>query len=594
MVDRATKLKWRRKFRRGQKHVETATVQAEQGLEDYFFKRFNRLHSVKRFIFGWVTLLVVLSIGVVIQTQALSPYYQTLQPTAGGILTEGVLGTFTTANPLYAVGPVDASVSRLVFAALLKQNGQNQLINDMAFEVQSDERNVQHTVVLREDIYWHDGKKVTADDVVFTYKLIQNPDAKSPLRANWVNVGIEKIDDRSVRFTLPHPLASFPHLLTNGVLPQHILGSVPPSQLRTADFNTTSPIGSGPFKWDSIQISGQTPETREEQIGLSAFEGYHDGKPDLSRVIIKAIHTPERLRSQFNDRQVDTMVGLEKITDEIRAANTISEYEIPVNGQVMIFLKTSNDVLKDKVVRQAITKATNRDEILRGLGYAAISANGPLLKSHLGYQADLKQLAYNLTEANALLDQNGWVKNEKGIRQKDGLPLVFQLYSRNNSEYAFITQTLQRQWREAGIEIEVVLQEDTDLQSTLALHSYDALLYGITVGPDPDVYAYWHSSQADVRASNRLNFSEFKSKTADIALESGRTRADAGLRAAKYRPFIQAWQDESPAIALYQPRFLYVSRGKIYGLNVKVVNSAPDRYANVQHWRVRTERVTIE
>lgn len=594
MVDRATKLRWRRKFRRSQKQVETATVQAEQGLENYFFKRFNRLGSVKRFVFGWITLLVVLSIGVVMQTQALSPYYQTIQPAQGGILTEGVLGNFTTANPLYAVGPVDTSVSRLVFASLLKQNGQNQLINDMAFEVKSDERNIQHTVTLRDDIYWHDGKKVVADDVVFTYQVIQNPDAKSPLRANWVNVKIEKIDDKAVRFTLPHPLASFPHLLTNGILPQHVLGDIPPSQLRTSDFNTTSPTGSGPFKWDSIQISGQTPETREEQIGLSAFEKYHDGKPDLTRMIIKAVPTPERLQDQFNDRQVDTMVGLEKVPDNIQANGGVSEYEIPINGQVMIFLKTSNDVLKDKAVRQAIAKATNRDEILRGLGYAVIAANGPLLKSHLGYQEDLKQLAYNPTEANALLDQNGWAKNDKGVRQKDGLPLVFQLYSRNNSEYAFITQTLQRQWREVGVDIEVILQDDTDLQSTLALHSYDALLYGITVGPDPDVYAYWHSSQADVRASNRLNFSEFKSKTADIALESGRTRADAGLRAAKYRPFIQAWQDEAPAIALYQPRFLYISRGKIYGLNAKVVNTATDRYSNVQHWRVRTERVNIE
>ena len=103
-----------------------------------------------------------------------------------------------------------------------------------------------------------------------------------------------------------------------------------------------------------------------------------------------------------------------------------------------------------------------------------------------------------------------------------------------------------------------------------------------------------HSSQADIRSSNRLNFSEFKSKTADIALESGRTRPDPAIRAPKYRPLMQAWRDEAPAIALYQPRFLYITRGKVYGFNPRVVNTSTDRFSNVQNWRIRTERVIIE
>ncbi len=80
--------------------------------------------------------------------------------------------------------------------------------------------------------------------------------------------------------------------------------------------------------------------------------------------------------------------------------------------------------------------------------------------------------------------------------------------------------------------------------------SYDALLYGISIGVDPDVFVYWHTSQNDPR-SNRLNFSEYSSKAADEGLESGRTRTDAGLRTIKYRPFLQAWQRDLPALGLY-------------------------------------------
>lgn len=593
MVDRATKLRWRRRLRRSQHTVENVSVQAEKGLEQYFFKRFGRLGDVRRFVTGWVLLVILLGTGVVMQTQALSPYYQTTQPVSGGIYTEGILGAFTTANPLYATTSVDSSVSRLLFASLLKPNGQNQLVNDLAKEVKSDERNIQHTVTLRDDINWHDGRPVTVEDVIFTYQLIQNPDAKSPLRANWVSVKIEKIDERTVKFTLPHSLASFPRLLINGILPRHLLDTIQPSQLRTISFNTSSPVGSGPFKWDSIQISGQTPETREEQIGLSAFDDYHDGKPQLDRFIIKAIHKPEALEEQFKARQVDAIVGEDKRPDSLDVTE-VSEYELPINGQVMIFLKSTSEALKDKVVRQAITKGTNRDEIIRSLGYAVIASDGPLLKSHLGYDKTVVQLPYNVQEANALLDQNGWARGADGTRKKGDVPLVVQFYSRDSGEYAQISQIIQRQWKEIGVKAEVILQSDTDLQSTLALHSYDALLYGITVGADPDVYAYWHSSQADIRASNRLNFAELKSKTADSALEAGRARSDPAVRAAKYKPFSQAWVDEAPAIALYQPRFLYITRGKLYGFNSRVVNTSTDRYANVQNWQVRTEQVTIE
>lgn len=594
MVDRSTKLRWRRRFRRKQHQVENISVNAEKGIEQYFFARLPHLGNVRRFVLGWILLVVMLAGGVVMQVRALSPYYQTIQPTKGGIYTEGILGRFTTANPLYSTGTVDSAVARLVFSGLMKYNSQNQLVGDLAKDVKADERGIAYTVTLKDDVYWHDGEPVTSDDVIFTYQLIQNPDAKSPLQGNWQSVKLEKVDDKTVKFILPHSLASFKHLMTNGIVPKHKLEHVPPNQLRTVEFNISAPVGSGPFKWDSIQISGQTPETREEQIGLSANTHYYDGQPNLDRFIIKAIHNQKSLEDQFNGQEVDAMVGLDKRPDSVGNGTSINEYEIPLNAEVMVFFKSSNEILKDKVVRQALAKATNRTEILGGLGYPVVPVKGPLLSSHIGFSPDILQQAYNMQEANNLLDQNGWVKGANGIRSKDGQPLQFQVYSQNNSEYAYITQILQRQWRELGVDAKVALEEDTELQSTIALHNYDALLYGITVGSDPDVYAYWHSSQADVRASSRLNFSELKSPAVDSALEGGRTRTDEALRVTKYQPFLKAWQDETPAVALYQPRFLYISRGKVYGLDATVLNTATDRFANVQNWRVRTERVTIQ
>jgi peptide/nickel transport system substrate-binding protein len=161
--------------------------------------------------------------------------------------------------------------------------------------------------------------------------------------------------------------------------------------------------------------------------------------------------------------------------------------------------------------------------------------------------------------------------------------------SQSLSEYASITQKIQQQWGAVGVEIEAILQPEEDIQSNaLARHDYDVLLYGISIGFDPDVFAYWHSSQADPNSSS-LNLSEFKNAVADEALEAGRTRVDETLRKVKYEPFLRQWQAEVPAVALYQPRFVMVTRGTFVGFESKFMSSATDRYWSIANWKIRND-----
>lgn len=590
MVDRTTKLRWRRRFRRSQKHVETFGANAEEDLEQYFFRRLNRLGGVRRFAVGWVLLILLLITGVVVQTRALSKHYLTLQPAPGGVFTEGITGSFTNANPLYASGSVDSAVSELVFSGLMKYDANNKLVGDLAQKITTDGRASTFTVVLRPGLKWQDGHALTAEDVVFTYKTIQNPDAKSPLFSNWQNVKIEAKDPQTVVFTLPHGLVSFPNSLTNGIVPKHLLSNIPASQLRSIAFNTASPVGSGPFKWETVEVQGDTPDTREERVGLVPNPTYHLGVPKLARFTIRAFHDQGQMLESFRKQELSAMAGLESMPDDLSKNPDIVEYNIPLTGEVMVFLKNTDPILQNQKVREALTRATNQQEILAGLGYPVIPANSPFLKSHIGYNKNISQLEYNVNDAKRLLDEAGWKVGPDGMRYKDGKPLTFRLYSQSNSQYAYVTQVLQRQWRAIGVDAQVMLQPESDLESTIAFHNYDALLYGVSLGPDPDVFAYWHSSQADPRSANRLNLSEYKSNVADQSLEGGRARVDANLRTIKYKSFLEAWRNDAPAIALYQPRFLYVSQDTIYNFHPKVFNAPTDRYSNVQNWMTREER----
>jgi len=593
MVDRATKLRWRRRFRRSRKQVENIGEQAEQQFEEHLVGRLGRLWSVRRFLLAWGLLITLLITTLVIQTRGLGIYYQTQQPVPGGTFTEGILGTFTTVNPLYATGSVDSSVSRLVFSGLFKYNDQNALVGDLAQSWAVNERGNVYTVVLKPNLHWQDGHDLTAADVVFTYQTIQNPDAESPLFNSWNGVKVAAVDSRTVTFTLPQALSSFPYSMVNGLVPSHILKSTPVSQLRSISFDTTNPIGAGPFKWKTIEVTGTDTENREERVALSPNKYYAGGTPKLDGFIVRAFHSQEALIKSFNRQELDGVVGFNKLPEQIPDKGTIRQYSFPLTSQTMVFMKTTDGPLSDVRVRKALVTATNVPQIISGLGYPAQLVDEPFLRSQPGYDRTLAQARFNPSAANQLLDEAGWVKGNGGMRTKDGKPLTFRLVTENTPEYTYVTNKLKDDWKAVGVNVEVSLQPASDLQTALAFHTYDALLYGISIGVDPDVLAYWHSSQADIRSANRLNFSEYKSTIANSALEAGRTRADTGLRTIKYRPFLQAWRDDAPAIGLYQPRFLYIARQTIAGLNEHTINTPVDRFSNVENWMIREKAQDI-
>jgi peptide/nickel transport system substrate-binding protein len=586
MIDRMTKLRWRRRYRRSRQSVEDIGQQAERHLERHFFRRLNRLWEVRRFIAAWIVLLLLLIGGVVVQTRALSTYYQQLRPAPGGIYTEGILGGFTNANPLYATSAADAAAARLVFSSLFTYNAKNHLVGDIAEKYDRDPHETTYTVHLKRGINWQDGMPLTSADVVFTYQVIQNPDAQSPLRRSWQGITVRAKGDYTVIFSLSNPLSSFPFSLTNGIVPKHLLAGRPMAQLRSVPFNSVRPVGSGPFQWKTIEVVGTTPETREERIALEPFKGYYQGAPKLGGFIIRAFHDEKRLVDSFNHQELNGVAGLNDLPDSLKKDAAVHDYSVPLTGGTFVFFKTTQGVLKDTAVRQALVLAANTGEVLDGVGYPVVAVREPLLSGQIGYDKKLRQPTQDVAAASKILDEAGWKRGRNGLRTKGGQTLGFHLYSQNSSEYTYITQVLQRQWRAIGVDVQVFLQASTDMQAVLTAHDYDALLYGIAIGPDPDVFAYWHSSQADPRGS-RLNFSEYRSSTADRSLEAGRTRSNAKVRAIKYKPFLEAWRNDTPALALYQPRFLYLTRGELFNFNPTVMNTDIDRFANVDNWMIK-------
>jgi peptide/nickel transport system substrate-binding protein len=586
------RLRFRRGIRKQRKQVEQLSQTAEAQLERNFFRRLSKFGSVGRFVTGWVLLCILLIGCLVAQIQALGAYYQSTQPVAGGIFREGIVGTFTNANPVYATSDVNVAVSRLIFDGLFKYNDQNQLVGDLASSWSVDAADTTYTVHLKPHLSWQDGQPLTASDVAFTYHTIQDPDALSPLASSWAGIKVVAVNPTTLTFQLPNPLSSFIDSMTNGIIPEHLLGSVPVGEMRSVSFNTTDPVGSGPFTWDTLTVSGNDPSVAEEQIQLIPFKNYNAGAPKLGQFVVNAYASVDKMEQDYAHQDLTAMTGYDRLPASDTQISTNHLYNMTLTAANYVFFRTTSPILSDATVRQALVQGAPTAAALATLPYVARPVQEPLLNGQLGYNAVYRQVSNQPTTADTTLTNAGWILGSNGVRTKDGKPLAFTLTVQDDVNDVAVANTLVSGWKKIGIAVTLAKLSVDDFQTVVTAHQYDAVLSSVPIGVDPDVYIYWDSSQADIRSTSRPNLSEYNSPIADSALEAGRTRLDPSLRVIKYRPFLQAWQQDNPALGLYQPQLQYVSHDPIYGLNDHTINVDADRYDNVNNWMIRTAQVT--
>ncbi|MBX4188574.1 peptide ABC transporter substrate-binding protein [Candidatus Saccharibacteria bacterium] len=596
-IDDKTKRRFARRLRRQRTSAVAFGQHADQKIESLLIRRFDRLVSVRRFVFLWITLFLVMMLAGVYQIRSLSAYYQDLNPVPGGLYTEGIIGNFTNANPLFASGAADTAVSRLVFSGLFKYDSNNHLVGDLAKDYTLNDSQNRYTVHLKKGVVWQDGKPLTADDVVFTYKTIQNIEAQSPLYSSWQGITVSKLNDYTINFDLPNALSDFPYSMVNGIVPAHLLNSVPPEQLRSSQFNS-APIGSGPFQWKFIEVTGTSTDStstvsREQRISLLAFDKYAGGKPKLDGFNIITFHDEKRMIDAFKGKQIAAMSGLENFPGALSGDKNAQVYITPLTSAVMVFFNNSRPILNEPAVRKALILGTDRSKLSELFDEPVQTADSPLLKSQLGYDPKLVEPAYDPAAAAKTLEDAGWKAGADGSRSKAGKALVFVLSAQDSPNYSKTAQFLQREWQKIGVKLQVQYYGQDDIQtSVVGNHDYDALLYAINIGVDPDVYAYWDSTQASLTSQGHLNLSEYKSAAADQAVEAGRTRADPAVRAVKYKNFLTQWTKDLPAMPLYQPNYLYITRGQVFNYESKSLNTGTDRFYNANNWMIRQKRQT--
>ena len=586
--------KWRRlpkmsfsskELARRMKKAEGATVKHARR---FVFKRWDNFREARRRIAIWV-----LAIGVIIGATGLQFFwyqngYRTTANAEGGTYAEAVMGPVDTLNPIFAKSSAEEAAGELLFSRLIAYDKTGHLNYDLADNMSVSQDGKTYTISIRADARWSDGLYVRARDVVFTVGLLKNPATRSSL-TGWGNVNVKAIDERTVAFELPAVYAAFPHALRFlPILPEHSLRDIEPAQLRENTFSS-HPVGSGPFALRLLQDIDAT--NGRKIIHLARNEQYYRGAPKLDRIQLHIYKDADAIKRALATSEVNAASDLSVLGAKSINTQRYTVKSTPINSGVYALLNTTSPSLQDKKVRQALQVGTNTTAIRTSISDKLPALHLPFIDGQV--TGDIPAApGYNPQESARLLDEAGW-KLDGSLRKKDGQPLTLAVVTTKNPDFEKALEVLSAQWRELGVTVTTSIVDPTDAtqnvaQEILQPRRFDVLLYQLTIGGDPDVYAYWHSTQAN----NGLNFSNYNNSIVDDALLSARTRVEPQLRNAKYVTFAKQWMSDVPAIGLYQATSQYAHTASVHGLQPgTLLISSADRYTGVLDWSVGSRAV---
>jgi len=505
-------------------------------------------------------------------------HYTQTAPNYGGSFVEGIVGEPRYINPLLSrTNDADRDIVSLIYSGLMKYNEEGKIVPDLikSYEVSSDGLN--YTIYLKENARWHDGAKVTADDVIFTILTAQNSDYGSPERINWSGVDMEKIGEYAFIFKLKNKYAQFLNNLTVHILPKHLWQDIKPINFAFSELNL-KPIGSGPYRFSKFKKSGNG---RVVSYELEANRTYHEGRPYIESIEFKFFDLEDELIDNYNRNDLDSIGAVSsKNLKKIKFKQRLNIHQLNIPRYFAIFFnQNQSKVLSDKNIRLALSHATNKEELAQKvLENNGSTVDAPLSKTLFEISDDLKKYEYDLEKARSYLP----TAVASGSEQ-----IKLKLSTSSWPELTEVASLLKEQWAKIGVELTIEIMQTPELQQIIKERNYEMLLFGEVLSPDPDPFSLWHSTQ---KRDPGLNLALYDNKDADKLLEDGRLTLNPNERLKKYVEFQKLLVGDIPAIFLYNPFYLYPQAKHIKGSEMSVIGTPSDRFSNVAKWFIETKR----
>jgi peptide/nickel transport system substrate-binding protein len=515
-------------------------------------------------------------------------------PTVGGTYVEGIAGSPHYMNPLLSTyNEADQDLCRLIFSGLTRFNSRGEVEPELArgWDISADGRI--YTFRLRTDVLWHDGTPFTADDVVFTVRLMQDPDfpGAPDIGELWRTVEVEKVDNYTVQFTLSETFAPFLDFTTVGILPAHLLEGTRAADLPGSDFNL-SPIGTGPFTVEEVEIvNGQIAS-----VLLRRAPQYYGSGPMLEHLRLRSYPTYQSILRAYEAGEVDgiSQVTLEDLPQAFELED-LNLYTAQTSQYALVYLNLARpDALpffQDVEVRQALLYGLDREGLIdRLLDGHGMVAHSPIVANTWAYDEEIRRYDYDPDQARALLSQRWPLQSGSPVRSRNGRPIAFTLLTSTDPAQSALAEEIARQWSELNLQVTVATTSPVSLRDALEQRNFEAALVRLALPGDPDPYPLWHQTQ--ITAGQ--NYAGYDHRQMSEILETARAMiVDRQQRKELYRQFQELFAAEVPAILLYHPTYTYGVNQKVQGVQIAPMMAPSDRFALVNRWYVAWRRIII-
>jgi peptide/nickel transport system substrate-binding protein len=498
------------------------------------------------------------------------------QPNA---ITVGSLADAKRLLPLLASDSTSGGISGLVFNGLVKYDRNIRLVGDLAesWDMREDCREV--TFHLRRGVKWHDGEELTADDVLFTYHTVIDPNVPTPYGAIYGPVeSVQALDRYTVKVSYAEPFAPAIESWSMGILPKHLLEG---TDVASEEFNR-KPVGTGPYVFKEW-VTGQ-------KIVLEAFDRYFEGRPGIDTYVMRVIPDPATMFLELKFGGIDYM-GLTYPQYKLQADTELfrkyfQKFRYPSFGFTYMGYNLLDPRFADKGVRRALGHAINKEDIIKGvlLGYGR-PCTGPFPPESWAYNPNVDDPTYDPDKARALFREAGWVPGEDGMLVKDGEPFAFTLITNQGNEARLkAAQIIKENLKAVGVEMQIkALEWQAMLHQFIDKKKFEAIIIGWSLSRDPDLYDIWHSSKT---REGEFNFISYKNEEVDRLLVEGRTTCDYERRKVIYQRIHAILAEEQPYTFLFVPDSLPVLHKRFKG----VEQSAIGIWYDFVRWRVPEDR----
>jgi peptide/nickel transport system substrate-binding protein len=434
-----------------------------------------------------------------------------------------------------------------------------------------------HVVMrLRDDVFWHDGERVTSEDVVFTFEMAKNPESASLLESAYLTMvsGASVIDANTVRFDFVAPHSQPMDAFWWAPVPRHLLDGVAPAQLAQHGFNR-NPVGSGPFRfvsWDSGQ-----------QVTLEANDRFPEalgGRPMLDRIVFRIVPESTTRLTELLTGAVDlNYTVLPDEAQQVDQQRNVRLNHYPSREFLYVGWNNEREPFQDPRVRRALAHAIDRDALIEALmfGYAEL-ASAPILPFS-PLDPGIDGVGYDPDAARRLLAEAGYTPGPDGVLRGPAGPLRFSMMVSENRLRQDLATVIQSQLRQVGVDMQLRVMEFQTLLAQHRARDYQSVLSGWSMDNfrvDPMVLF----SCEEARREQSPNRAGYCNPEADRLMQAGLREMDAGAARGIWRDFGEILQQDQPITFLFWVEDMAGVAPRLQGADM----DARGKMVNVQRW----------